>query len=150
MRALIQRVSEAEVRVNGAIISRIGLGMLVLVGFEEADNQADIDWMAKKLVQIRLYPDEHGVMNRNVSDVSGEILAVSQFTLYASCKKGNRPSWSRAARGELSQPLFDRFIDTLTKVLGRHIGTGKFGSDMQVSLANEGPVTLMLDSKNPE
>jgi D-tyrosyl-tRNA(Tyr) deacylase len=150
MRALIQRVSEAEVRVNGAVISRIGLGMLVLVGFEEADNQADIDWMAKKLVQIRLYPDEHGVMNRNVSDVSGEILAVSQFTLYASCKKGNRPSWSRAASGELSQPLFDRFIDTLTKVMGRPIGTGKFGSDMQVSLTNEGPVTLMLDSKNPE
>ena len=150
MRALIQRVSEAEVRVEGEPVSRIGPGLLVLAGFEDADNQADLDWMAKKLVQMRIFPDENGVMNRSVSDVGGEILAVSQFTLYASTKKGNRPSWGRAARGEVSQPLFNGFVETLEKALGRPVATGVFGADMKVSLINDGPVTLLLDSRAPE
>lgn len=150
MRALIQRVSEAEVRVDGDIVSSIGSGLLVLAGFEEADTQADLDWMARKLVQMRIFADENGVMNRSVSDVGGEILAVSQFTLYASTKKGNRPSWSRAARGEVSQPLFDQFVEVLAGVLGRPVATGVFGADMKVGLVNDGPVTLLMDSKNLE
>ena len=150
MRALIQRVSEAEVRVEGEPVSRIGPGLLVLAGFEDADNKADLDWMAKKLVQMRIFPDQNGVMNRSLSEVGGEILAVSQFTLYASTKKGNRPSWGRAARGEVSQPLFNGFLETLEKVLGRPVATGVFGADMKVSLINDGPVTLLLDSRAPE
>lgn len=150
MRALIQRVSEAEVRVDGKIVSRIGPGLLVLAGFEEADTQSDLDWMARKLVQMRIFADENGIMNRSVSDVGGEILAVSQFTLYASTKKGNRPSWSRAARGEVSQPLFNQFVEVLAKVLGRPVATGVFGADMKVGLVNDGPVTLFIDSKGPE
>ena len=150
MRALIQRVSEAEVRVDGEIVGNIGLGILVLAGFEEADGQADIDWMARKLVQIRIFPDEQGVMNRSGSDVGGEILAVSQFTLYASTKKGNRPSWSRAARGDLSRPLFNRFVAELAQALGRPVATGVFGADMQISLTNDGPMTLMVDSRQFE
>lgn len=150
MRALIQRVSEAEVRVDGQVVSRIGPGLLVLAGFEEADTPADLEWMARKLVQMRIFPDEQGVMNRSVADVGGEILAVSQFTLYASTKKGNRPSWSRAARGEVSQPLFNDFVETLSRALGRPVATGVFGADMQVGLVNDGPVTLLIDSRNPE
>lgn len=150
MRALIQRVSEAEVRVDGAIVSRIGPGMLVLAGFEEADTQGDLEWMARKLVQMRIFADEKGVMNRSVGEAGGEILAVSQFTLYASTRKGNRPSWSRAARGELSQPLFNQFLDVLAAVLERPVAAGVFGADMQVGLVNDGPVTLLIDSRNPE
>lgn len=150
MRALIQRVTEAEVLVDGAVVSRIGPGLLVLAGFEEADTPADLDWMARKLVQMRIFPDDSGVMNRSVGEVGGEILAVSQFTLYASTKKGNRPSWSRAARGEVSQPLFNGFVDGLSRTLGRPVATGVFGADMKVSLTNDGPVSLMIDSKNQE
>ncbi len=147
---MIQRVSTAEVRVDGNCVGHIGPGLLVLAGFEEADGQADIDWMAKKVVQMRIFPDGQGTMNRSVVDVNGEILAISQFTLYASTKKGNRPSWSRAARGELSKPLFDRFVEALTLALGKAVATGIFGADMQVSLTNDGPVTLMVDSKQPD
>ena len=150
MRALVQRVSEARVTVDGRVISRIGTGLLVLAGFENADTPADLEWMARKLVQMRIFPDGEGVMNRSVADVGGDILAISQFTLYASTKKGNRPSWSRAARGEVSQPLFNQFVEVLAKALGRPVATGVFGADMQVGLVNDGPVTLLVDSKNPE
>ncbi len=150
MRTMVQRVSEAAVQIDGESVGRIGPGLLVLAGFEDADTQADLDWMAKKVVQIRIFPDEQGVMNRSVCDMQGEILAVSQFTLYASTQKGNRPSWSKAARSEISQPLFERFVATLETALGKPVPTGRFGADMQVSLVNDGPVTLMIDSKHPE
>lgn len=152
MRTVVQRVSEAAVSVDGQIVGRIGHGpgLLVLAGFEDDDREADLDWMAQKLVRLRIFSDHEGVMNLSVADVGGQILAVSQFTLFASVKKGNRPSWGRAARGELSQPLFERFVERLTSALGRAVHTGVFGADMQVSLTNDGPVTLMIDSKNPE
>lgn len=150
MRAVVQRVSEAAVSVQGALRGRIGPGLLVLAGFEEADQASDLDWMAQKLVRLRIFPDDEGVMNRSVGDVGGEILAVSQFTLYASTRKGNRPSWGRAARGEVSGPLFDQFAARLSSALGRPVPTGVFGADMQVSLVNDGPVTILIDSRNPE
>jgi D-tyrosyl-tRNA(Tyr) deacylase len=150
MRVVIQRVSEASVSVDGAVTGRIGPGLLVLAGFEENDGESDLDWMAGKIVRMRIMADEAGVMNRSVQDAGGEILAVSQFTLFASVRKGNRPSWSRAARGEVSQPLFERFVDKLAAELGRPIPTGIFGADMRVSLINDGPVTLSIDSRAPE
>lgn len=150
MRVIIQRVKEASVTVGDQITGRIGTGLLVLAGFEEADLPDDLDWMAQKLVKLRIFPDEQGVMNRSVVDTGTEILAVSQFTLYASTKKGNRPSWGRAARGEVSQPLFDQFVQKLSAVLGKPVPTGVFGADMQVRLVNYGPVTISIDSKAPE
>lgn len=150
MRTVVQRVSEAAVRVDGQVLGQIGPGLLVLAGFEEADTEADLDWMARKLVRLRIFPDDQGIMNLSVIDVAGQILAVSQFTLFASARKGNRPSWSRAAQGGLSQPLFERFADLLSKALGRPVQTGAFGADMKVSLINDGPVTIVIDSKNPE
>jgi len=150
MRVIVQRVSAASVAVGGEIAGKIGAGLLVLAGFEEADSEADLDWMAGKLVRLRLFADENGVMNRSVQESGGEMLAVSQFTLYASVKKGNRPSWSRAARGDVSQPLFEGFVAKLGKELGRPVATGVFGADMQVSLVNDGPVTLSIDSRVPE
>jgi D-tyrosyl-tRNA(Tyr) deacylase len=150
MRAIIQRVSEASVTVDREITGNIGSGLLVLAGFEPDDADADLDWMAGKLVRMRLFADAAGVMNRSVQDAGGEILAVSQFTLYASVKKGNRPSWSRAARGDVSQPMFERFVAKLECQLGKPVATGVFGADMQVSLVNDGPVTVFVDSKSPE
>lgn len=150
MRVIVQRVSAASVAVGGEIVGKIGGGLLVLAGFEEADSDADLDWMAGKLVRLRLFADEAGVMNRSVQESGGEILAVSQFTLYASVKKGNRPSWSRAARGDVSQPLFARFVERLSAELGRPVPTGVFGADMQISLINDGPVTVSIDSRAPE
>lgn len=150
MRVVVQRVKEASVSVEGEVAGSIGGGLLVLAGFEEADTQSDLDWMAQKLVKLRVFPDDQGVMNRSVMDVGGEILAVSQFTLYASTKKGNRPSWGRAARGEISQPRFEQFVAYLSQALGRPVPTGVFGADMQVSLVNDGPVTVTIDSRNPE
>lgn len=150
MRVVIQRVSEASVTVEGAVTGKIGRGLLVLAGFEEADGEGDLEWMAGKLVRTRIFADENGTMNRSVLEAGGEILAVSQFTLFASVKKGNRPSWSRAARGEVSQPLFERFVEKLAAELGRPVPTGVFGADMQVRLVNDGPVTLSLDSRAPE
>ncbi|KAB2928128.1 MAG: D-tyrosyl-tRNA(Tyr) deacylase [Dechloromonas sp.] len=150
MRVVVQRVKSAEVAVAGAISGKIGPGLLVLAGFEDADTDADLDWMAGKLVRLRLFADEAGVMNRSVLDFGGGILAVSQFTLYASVKKGNRPSWSRAARGEVSQPLFERFVSKLAGQLGKPVATGVFGADMQVALVNDGPVTLTIDSRAAE
>lgn len=150
MRVVIQRVSSAAVTVAGNTTGRIGPGMLVLAGFEDGDTQDDIDWMVRKLVGLRIFADAAGVMNRSVVEAGGEVLAVSQFTLYASVKKGNRPSWSRAARAEFSEPMFDKFVVALGAALGRPVPTGLFGADMQVSLVNDGPVTLAIDSKSPE
>jgi D-tyrosyl-tRNA(Tyr) deacylase len=150
VRVIVQRVSEAAVNVAGNIAGEIGRGLLVLAGFEDGDTVDDVEWMAQKLVRLRIFPDEAGVMNRSVLDVGGQILAVSQFTLYASTRKGNRPSWGRAARGEVSEPLFDRFVGVLARELGRPVPTGVFGADMQVRLVNDGPVTIALDSRNPE
>lgn len=150
MRVVVQRVKQADVKIAGQVSGRIGPGLLVLAGFEEIDQASDLEWMAQKLVKLRVFQDDQGVMNRSVADVGGEILAVSQFTLYASTKNGNRPSWGRAARGEVSQPLFEQFIDRLSAALGRPVPTGVFGADMQVSLVNDGPVTIAIDSRNPE
>ena len=150
MRVVVQRVGTAQVEVNGAVVGMIGLGLLVLAGFETADGEADLDWMAGKLVRLRIFADAAGVMNQSVQDAGGDILAVSQFTLYASTKKGNRPSWSRAAPGEISAPLFARFVTKLEGLLGKPVPTGIFGADMQISLVNDGPVTLSLDSRLQE
>jgi len=150
MRVVIQRVTEASVAVDYENTGKIGPGLLVLAGFEESDAEADLDWMAGKIVRMRLFADDAGVMNRNVREVGGEILAVSQFTLYASVRKGNRPSWRRAARGDVSQPLFQDFVSRLAHELGRPVATGRFGADMLVSLLNDGPVTVSIDSRSPE
>ncbi|MBS1141180.1 MAG: D-tyrosyl-tRNA(Tyr) deacylase [Proteobacteria bacterium] len=150
MRVVIQRVMQASVRVDGQIVGEIGPGLLILAGFEEADGDADLEWMAGKIVRTRIFADENGVMNRSVLDFGGEILAVSQFTLYASVRKGNRPSWNRAAKGDVSQPLFERFVSRLSAESGKPVSTGVFGADMQVSLINDGPVTLIIDSRSPD
>jgi D-tyrosyl-tRNA(Tyr) deacylase len=150
MRTIIQRVAKASVAVDCEKVAKIDAGLLVLAGFECGDGDADLDWMAGKIVRMRIFADADGVMNRSVQEAGGEILAVSQFTLYASVKKGNRPSWSRAARGEVSQPLFERFVARLSTELGREVQTGVFGADMRVALVNDGPVTLSLDSRAPE
>jgi D-tyrosyl-tRNA(Tyr) deacylase len=150
MRVVLQRVKEASVAVDGKISGKIGHGLLVLAGFEAADGEADLTWMAGKIVRLRLFADANGVMNCSVQEAAGDILAVSQFTLYASVKKGNRPSWSRAAPGEISQPLFARFVEKLAIELGKPVPSGVFGADMQVSLINDGPVTLSIDSRAPE
>ncbi|MBL8429223.1 MAG: D-tyrosyl-tRNA(Tyr) deacylase [Dechloromonas sp.] len=150
MRVVIQRVKEASVAVDRQICGKIESGLLVLAGFEADDSAADLDWMAGKIIRLRLFADENGVMNRSVVEAGGEILAVSQFTLYASVKKGNRPSWNRAARGDVSQPLFEQFVAKLSADLGRPVATGIFGADMAVSLVNDGPVTVTIDSKAPE
>lgn len=150
MRVVIQRVRAAAVAVAGDTVGKIGPGLLVLAGFEEADDEADLAWMAGKIVRTRIMADDNGVMNRSVLDTDGEILAVSQFTLFASLKKGNRPSWSRAARGDVSQPLFERFVARLSAELGKPVPTGIFGADMQVSLVNDGPVTIVVDSRQAE
>ena len=150
MRVVVQRAASASVTVGGSVVSSIGPGLLVLAGFEADDGEADLDWMAGKIVRLRLMADENGVMNRSVQEVGCDILAVSQFTLYASVKKGNRPSWSRAARGEVSGPLFARFVAKLSAELGKPVPTGVFGADMQVALINDGPGTLSIDSRQPE
>ena len=150
MRVVVQRVKQASVAVDGKICGKIETGLLVLAGFAADDGPADLAWMTGKLARLRLFADQAGVMNRSVAEVGGEVLAVSQFTLYASVKKGNRPSWSRAAPGEVSRPLFERFVAGLERELGRPVATGVFGADMQVALVNDGPVTLAIDSRAPE
>ncbi|WP_215782716.1 D-aminoacyl-tRNA deacylase [Paludibacterium sp. B53371] len=150
MRALLQRVSCASVTVDGRETGRIGTGLLVLVGIEAADGEADIDWLCRKISQLRIFNDEAGVMNRSVQEVGGDVLAVSQFTLYASVHKGNRPSYSRAAAPDISLPLFNRFVDEMSRVLGRPVPTGVFGADMQVALVNDGPVTIWLDTRQKD
>ena len=150
MRVLVQRVSTASVTVDEAVVGRIGAGLLLLVGVEEPDGAEDIDWLVHKISQLRVFNDENGVMNRSVQDSGGDVLAVSQFTLFASTRKGNRPSYSRAARGDISAPVFDRFVAAMAEALGKPVPTGVFGADMQVALVNDGPVTIWLDSRNQE
>ena len=147
MRVLIQRTAHASVTIAGTCKSAIGKGLLVLVGIEEADNQEDIEWLCKKIVNLRIFDDENGVMNRSVIDTDGEILAVSQFTLAASTKKGNRPSYIHAAGHELAIPLYDAFCNKLAELTGKTTKKGVFGADMQVELVNDGPVTIIVDSK---
>lgn len=146
----MQRVSSAAVAVNAQTVGQIGPGLLLLVGAEAEDGPADIAWLVSKISKLRVFGDADGVMNRSLLDTGGEVLAVSQFTLFASVKKGNRPSWSRAAPGPVSQPLFDAFVAAMAAEIGKPVPTGVFGADMQVSLVNDGPVTLLLDSRNPE
>jgi D-tyrosyl-tRNA(Tyr) deacylase len=150
MRLVIQRVSSASVKVDKSVVSEIGTGLLILAGIEEADNAEDIEWLVKKTCQLRIFNDNEGVMNLSVQDIGGEIIAVSQFTLHASTKKGNRPSYIRAARPETAIPLYERLVEAFTVALGKPIGTGIFGAHMEVSLVNDGPVTIILDSKNKE
>lgn len=150
MRLLIQRVRHAAVEIDGAEFSRIGAGLLVLVGIEAADGTEDIDWLVKKLFGLRIFDDEQGVMNLDVRQVGGQILAVSQFTLHASTKKGNRPSYIRSAPEAISRPLYEQFVARLEQESGEKIATGVFGADMQVALVNDGPVTIWIDSKNKE
>ena len=150
MRAVIQRVSEASVTVEGAIIGQIQRGLMVLVGIVNEDDTSDIEWLSNKIIQMRIFEDENGVMNKSLIEVGGEILLVSQFTLHASTKKGNRPSYIAAAKPEISIPIYEAMIHQLQKDLGASIQTGKFGADMKVSLINDGPVTITIDSKNKE
>lgn len=150
MRTVIQRVQHASVTIDGNIKSSIGNGLLLLLGVEEADTSEDVDWLVKKMAALRIFDDENGVMNRSLVDVEGEALVVSQFTLYASYKKGNRPSWFRAARHEISVPLYEEFCRKLSDAIGKQVGTGEFGADMKVELLNDGPVTICMDTKNKE
>lgn len=150
MRVVIQRAGHASVTINGHCKSAIGKGLMILVGIEEADNREDIDWLCKKIVNLRIFDDENGVMNKSVLDIDGEILVISQFTLHASTKKGNRPSYIHAAKPDISIPLYEEFCRCLTEALGKEIGTGEFGADMKVELLNDGPVTICIDTKNKE
>ena len=150
MRAVIQRVTEASVKVDGRITGAIGQGLLILVGVEYADTQDDIDWLAKKIVGMRIFNDENGVMNLSVHDVGGSLLAVSQFTLMASTKKGNRPSYIRASKGDYAEPMYEKFCQALEKESGKKVEKGIFGADMKVSLLNDGPTTIIMDTKNKE
>ena len=150
MRVVIQRTTHASVTIGGQLKSAIGPGMLILVGIEEADGPEDIDWLCRKIVNLRIFDDDEGVMNRSVLETGGDILVVSQFTLHASTKKGNRPSYIRAARPEISIPLYEQFCEVLSQALGKSVETGQFGADMQVELLNDGPVTICMDTKNKE
>ena len=150
MRAVIQRVTSASVTIDGQEKSAIGLGLLILLGVENADTQEDVEWLVKKVSNLRIFDDENGLMNRSIMDVKGEALVVSQFTLYASYKKGNRPSWFRAGSHEHSIPLYEAFCATLCEAISKPVGTGEFGAMMQVKLTNDGPVTICIDTKNKE
>lgn len=147
MRVVVQRAGHASVTINGTCKSAIGKGFMILVGIEEADGKEDIDWLCKKIVNLRVFDDENGVMNKSILDINGEILVISQFTLHASTKKGNRPSYIRAAKPEISIPLYEQFCKELSCALGREVGTGEFGADMKVELVNDGPVTICIDTK---
>ena len=150
MRAIIQRVTQAQVNIDGKLISEIGNGLLVLLGIEDADSDEDINWLAQKIVNLRVFNDENGVMNISLIDANFDILLVSQFTLFASTKKGNRPSYLKASRLEFASPLYEKMFAKLEDLLGKKIATGTFGADMQISLTNDGPVTIMIDSKLKE
>ena len=150
MRIVIQRVSQASVTINKQVKSSIGAGYLVLLGIGKDDTEEDVNWLVKKVIALRVFDDEMGVMNRSIMDVDGEILVVSQFTLIGSYKKGNRPSWIHAAPHEISIPLYNRFCEALSNALGKPVGTGEFGADMKVELLNDGPVTICMDTKNKE
>ena len=150
MRTVIQRVQHASVTIDGTVKSSIGKGYLLLLGVEDSDTSEDVDWLVRKVTALRVFDDDNGVMNRSILDVQGEALVVSQFTLYASYKKGNRPSWFRAASHEISVPLYEEFCSKLSEALGKPVGTGEFGADMKVELLNDGPVTICMDTKNKE
>lgn len=150
MRTVIQRVKKASVTVNGTTVSSIGQGLLLLLGIEAADTEEDIQWLCRKVLGLRIFDDEEGVMNRSIMDVGGDIIVVSQFTLHASYKKGNRPSWIRAAGHEHAVPMYERFVSVLGEGLGKPVETGVFGAEMQVELINDGPVTICMDTKNKE
>ncbi len=150
MRAVIQRVSHASVTIEGTVRSQIGAGFLILLGICDEDTAEDVDWLVKKIANLRVFDDENGVMNRSILDVDGNCLVVSQFTLYASYKKGNRPSWFRAGSHEHSIPLYEAFCKQLSEAIRKTVGTGEFGADMKVELLNDGPVTICMDTKNKE
>lgn len=150
MRVLIQRVTEARCRISGEVFSSIGQGLVVLVGVGYDEGREDVEWLAKKLVQLRIFDDEAGVMNRSVQDIEGDIMLVSQFTLHAMTKKGNRPSWIKAAPESVSKPLYESFVAEVERLMNRKVATGEFGADMQIELTNDGPVTIWIDSKNRE
>jgi len=150
MRAVIQRVSKASVTVEGNNVSEIQEGLLILLGIEDADGQEDIQWLSKKIANLRIFNDENGVMNRSVLDKNGDALVVSQFTLHASTKKGNRPSYIKAAKPPVAIPMYEKFVSQLENDLGKPVGTGVFGADMKVALLNDGPVTVVVDTKNKE
>ncbi len=150
MRAVIQRVSSASVSIGGVVHSEIGKGLLILLGIEETDTDQDIEWLAGKITRLRIFDDEAGVMNLSVKDIDAEAIVVSQFTLHASTKKGNRPSYIKAARPETAIPLYEQFVKQLETELGKSVGTGEFGAMMNVELVNDGPVTIIIDTKNKE
>lgn len=150
MRLVIQRVTHASVTIEGKVKSAIGPGLLILVGIESADTTEDVDWLVRKVAALRIFDDEQGVMNRSVQDINGEAIVVSQFTLFASTKKGNRPSWLKAAPHNISIPLYEAFCQRLSQAMGKPVGTGEFGADMKVELLNDGPVTILMDTKNKE
>ncbi|MBP8026907.1 MAG: D-tyrosyl-tRNA(Tyr) deacylase [Parabacteroides sp.] len=150
MRTVIQRVQSASVTIDGEIKSAIGKGLLIFLGIEDKDSEADIEWLVKKIVNLRIFDDENGVMNRSIIEVNGEALVVSQFTLHASTKKGNRPSYIKASKPEKAIPLYNEFCDEMSLALGKTIGTGRFGADMKVGILNDGPVTILIDSQNKE
>ncbi len=148
MKAVVQRVSKASVTVEGKKISEIGWGVLILLGIEDADTKDDIAWLSRKIANLRIFNDETGVMNRSLLDIEGQVIVVSQFTLHASTKKGNRPSYIKAAKPEVAIPLYEEFVLQLEKDIGKQVGTGVFGADMKVALSNDGPVTIIIDTKN--
>jgi len=150
MRVVVQRVSNASVTIEGKIVAQMGHGLLILLGIEEADNQEDIDWLVSKIAKLRIFSDEAGNMNLSLKDIDGDVIIVSQFTLHASTKKGNRPSFIKAAKPEQAIPLYEKFVTTFEKELGKPVGTGEFGAMMGVALVNDGPVTILIDSKNKE
>ena len=150
MRVLIQRVSEASVTINSVVKSKIGQGLLILLGIENSDNQEDIAWLTRKILNLRIFDDENGVMNRSIRDIDGGLLLISQFTLHASTKKGNRPSYIKAAKPDIAIPIYEKFIQHIEKEFGKSVGTGEFGADMKVALINDGPVTIWIDSKNKQ
>lgn len=150
MKAVIQRVSQASVTISNEKVADIGLGLLILVGIEDADTQEDINWLTAKITQLRIFNDENEVMNKSVQDVDGDIIVVSQFTLHASTKKGNRPSYLKASKPTIAIPLYEAFVASMEKSIGKKVQTGQFGADMKVSLLNDGPVTIIIDTKNKE
>ena len=150
MKAVIQRVSQSSVKVNGNTLGQTSLGLLILLGIEEIDNRTDVEWLAKKVIGLRIFSDEHGKMNLNIEAAGGELLVISQFTLHASTKKGTRPSFIKAARPEQAILLYEAFIEECEKLIGKSVEKGKFGADMQVELINDGPVTITIDSQNKE
>ena len=150
MRAVIQRVSHASVTIDGSVKSQIGWGFLILLGICDEDTMEDVDWLVRKVANLRVFDDDNHVMNRSIQDVCGECLVVSQFTLFASYKKGNRPSWFKAGSHEHSIPLYEAFCTQLSAAIGKEVGTGEFGADMKVELLNDGPVTICMDTKNKE